>query len=169
MVNFYERLKQKDETAFSKLYHDYVKLIYHIAYSYTRNKEDAEDITSDVFVKIINSIDSYEDVGKFKEWICQITRNVARNYVTRDKHKDNMKDDDQLANYESHYSNHREMLELFETYLDDITIQIMILRFIYNYKFKEIAIIMNMTIGKVQGLYYDGIEKLKEVYKNEKN
>lgn len=169
MVNFYERLKRKDETAFSKLYHDYVKLIYHIAYSYTRNKEDAEDITSDVFVKIMNSIDSYEDVGKFKEWICQITRNVARNYVTRDKHKDNMKDDDQLANYESHSSNHREMLELFEIYLDDITIQIMILRFIYNYKFKEIAVIMNMTIGKVQGLYYDGIEKLKEVYKNEKN
>lgn len=169
MINFYERLKQKDDVAFSKLYNDYVKLIYHIAYSYTRNKEDAEDITSDVFVKIMNSIDSYEDFGKFKEWICQITRNTARNYVTRDKHKDVIKDDDQLANHKCNASNHREMLELFEEYLDEITIQIMILRFIYNYKFKEISIITNMTIGKVQGLYYDGIEKLRKVYENEKN
>ena len=45
----------------------------------------------------------------------------------------------------------------------------MILRFIYNYKFKEISIITNMTIGKVQGLYYDGIEKLRKVYENEKS
>lgn len=89
--------------------------------------------------------------------------------LTRDKHKDVIKDDEQLANQESYTSNHREMLELFEEYLDDITIQIMILRFIYNYKFKEISIITNMTIGKVQGLYYDGIEKLREVYENEKN
>ena len=44
MKSFYEKLKDKDEEAFNKLYDDYVKLIYHIAYSYTRSKEDAEDI-----------------------------------------------------------------------------------------------------------------------------
>ena len=39
-----EKLRNKDEEAFQKIYNAYVKLIYHIAYSYTYNKEDAEDI-----------------------------------------------------------------------------------------------------------------------------
>ena len=52
MKDFYEKLKQRDESAIQKLYNDYVKLVYHIAYSYTKNKEDSEDIVSEVFTKI---------------------------------------------------------------------------------------------------------------------
>ena len=50
-----------------KSYNAYVKLIYHIAYSYTYNKEDAEDIVSEVFMKVMHSIHSYQENGKFKE------------------------------------------------------------------------------------------------------
>ena len=56
------------------------------------------------------------------------------------------------------------MIMMFEEFLDKDTTSIMILRFIYNYKFKDIAIILNMTIGKVQSLYYDGLDKLRKVY-----
>ena len=48
--------------------------------------------------------------------------------------------------------------------VDKDTVSIMILRFIYGYKFKEIASILEMTIGKVQSMYYDGLEKLRKVY-----
>ena len=58
MKDFYEKLKQRDESAIQKLYNDYVKLVYHIAYSYTKNKEDSEDIVSEVFTKILNSLDT---------------------------------------------------------------------------------------------------------------
>lgn len=162
MKDFYEKLKQKDEAAIQKLYNDYVKLVYHIAYSYTKNKEDSEDIVSEVFTKILNSLDTYVDKGKLKEWICMITRNTACNYVTRDKHKDVLHDDEIISNYKSHDNNHRDMLDLFNAYLDEDTNHIMILRFIYDYKFKDIAIMMGMTIGKVQGLYYDGLEILRK-------
>lgn len=47
-----EKLRNKDEEAFQKIYNAYVKLIYHIAYSYTYNKEDAEDIVSEVFRRL---------------------------------------------------------------------------------------------------------------------
>ena len=83
-----EKLRNKDEEAFQKIYNAYVKLIYHIAYSYTYNKEDAEDIVSEVFMKVMHSIHSYQENGKFKEWISMITRNVSLNFITRDKNKD---------------------------------------------------------------------------------
>lgn len=62
------------------------------------------------------------------------------------------------------HSSNNEMIMMFEEFLDKDTTSIMILRFIYNYKFKDIAVILNMTIGKVQSLYYDGLDKLRKVY-----
>lgn len=161
------RLKNKDEEAFQKLYDDYVRLVFHIAYSYTRRREDAEDITIDVFNKIYHSIDSYEETGKLKEWISMIARNTANNYVTRDKNKNVVSDDEIVSTTKSDNSNHNEMIELFNSFLDEETKQIMILKFIYNYSFKEIAKITNKTIGQIQGLYYDGIDKLKRGINNE--
>ena len=161
------RLKNKDEEAFQKLYDDYVKLVFHIAYSYTRRREDAEDITIDVFNKIYHSIDSYEETGKLKEWISMIARNTANNYVTRDKNKNFISDDEIVSTTKSDNSNHNEMIYLFNSFLDEETKQIMILKFIYNYSFKEIAKMTNKTIGQIQGLYYDGIDKLRRGIENE--
>lgn len=161
--DFINKLKNKDEEAFSKLYDKYVRLIYHIAYSYTYNKEDSEDIVSEVFMKIMNSLDNYQEMGKFKEWICMITRNLANNFVSRNKQKEVIKDEE-LINLKPADKSNRDIMMLFEQYLDEDTKSIMILRFIYNYKFKDIATFLNMTIGKVQGLYYDGLEKIRRVY-----
>lgn len=155
------RLKEKDEEAFNKIYHEYVKLVYHIAYSYTYNKEDSEDIVNEVFMKVMRSIDTYEEKGKFKEWISQITRNVSYNFVTRDKEKDTILEDEMIRTVKDSNDSHKDLIIMFEENLDKDTTSIMILRFIYNYKFREIATYLGMSIGKVQGLYYDGIEKLR--------
>ena len=94
MNSFHERLKNKDEEAFEKLYDKYVKLVYHITYSYTRCKEDAEDLTIEVFTKVYNNLDKYEERQKLKEWISEIARNTALNFVTRNKMKDVIFDDE---------------------------------------------------------------------------
>lgn len=162
--DFIDKLKNKDEDAFAKLYNSYVKLIYHIAYSYTYNKEDSEDIVSEVFMKILASIANYQEQGKFKEWVSMITRNAACNYVTRNKAKDVVKDEELIQTIKSSNNSSKDLIILFEEVLDMDERSIMTLRIIYNYKFKEIAQILNMTIGKVQGLYYDGLEKIRKVY-----
>lgn len=165
-AQFIESLKNNDEDAFFKLYNEYVKLIYHIAYSYTYNKEDSEDIVNEVFMKIMKSLDSYNHQNKFKEWICQITRNCCINHITRNKDRNNIHNDEIINDTPDQRKQSRDMIELFEEYLDEDTCHIMILRFLYNYKFKEIASILGMTIGKVQGLYYDGLSILRKVCDN---
>jgi len=112
----------------------------------------------------MHSIHSYQENGKFKEWISMITRNVSLNFITRDKNKDIFKDDERIQREKCNHSSNNEMIMMFEEFLDKDTTSIMILRFIYNYKFKDIAVILNMTIGKVQSLYYDGLDKLRKVY-----
>ena len=120
-----------------------------------------------MFLKIVKSIDNYTDEGKLKEWICQIARNTSINYVTRNKHKDVIKDDEIISLKSSDDNSHRSMLELFEEHLDADTTSIMILRFIYDYKFKENAMILSMTKKKKKKVYYDAIEKLRKVYEED--
>lgn len=166
---FIEKLKNRDEDAFSLLYNEYVRLIYHIAYSYTHNREDSEDIVNEVFMKIMSSLDNYHHQNKFKEWICSITRNHCLNYVSRNKERDNILDEELIQQEKDHSSNSLHLIMIFDDYLDQETRQIMILRFIYHYKFKDIATILGITIGKTQSLYYNGLDILRKVYDNNEN
>ena len=99
-----EKLKQKDEEAFEIVYNEYEKLIYYIAFSITRNKENAEEVVQDTFLRMFNSIDNYTDKGKFKEWLTEIARNISKNKVTRDKEKNTIYDDEIIGSAKSEKS-----------------------------------------------------------------
>ncbi len=49
-----------DKTAFEMLFRKYNKLVYGIAYRMTNNKEDAMDLTQDIFLNV------YQNINKFK-------------------------------------------------------------------------------------------------------
>ncbi|RLV54651.1 RNA polymerase sigma factor SigE [Aeromicrobium phragmitis] len=49
--------------------------VYRLAYRLTGNRQDAEDLMQDVFVRVFNSLESYEP-GNFAGWIHRITTNL---------------------------------------------------------------------------------------------
>lgn len=49
--------------------------VYRLAYRLTGNRQDAEDLTQDVFVRVFRSLDRYE-AGNFEGWIHRITTNL---------------------------------------------------------------------------------------------
>lgn len=71
------KIKQGDITAFSKLIDKYKDMAYNIAYQLTANKEDAEEITQDAFVKIYKSINDFKGKSKFSTWLYSIVHNTA--------------------------------------------------------------------------------------------
>lgn len=66
---------------FEKLYHEYKILVYNLALNYLQNIEDAEEITQDVFVKVYNSIESFNQKSSHKTWIYRITINQCLDYI----------------------------------------------------------------------------------------
>ena len=52
---------------------------------YTRNKEEAEDLLQDCFIKILNKINDYEFKGSFQGWIRKLTINAAITYYHNKK------------------------------------------------------------------------------------
>ena len=49
-------IKNKDKAGLKTIYVEYVSLIYHTVLNIIKQKEDAEDITSDFFIKFINEM-----------------------------------------------------------------------------------------------------------------
>lgn len=75
-------MKINQET-FNQIYKDYNLLIYNVALNYVQNVEDAEEITQDVFVKIYNSFDNFNNKSSIKTWIYRIAINQSLDFLKR--------------------------------------------------------------------------------------
>lgn len=56
--------------------------VYQLAYRLTGNRQDAEDLTQDVFVRVFRSLDTYE-AGNFPGWLHRITTNLFLDRMRR--------------------------------------------------------------------------------------
>lgn len=78
-----KRAAAGDEDAFSALLDRYEKTVYNLAFQYTRHREDAADITQDVFIKLWRTLGSFRGDCSFSGWVIRITRNTALDYLRR--------------------------------------------------------------------------------------
>ena len=64
-----------------ELYTKYGKLVYNLSLQYVQNKEDAEEITQDVFVAIHQSLENFKGQAKISTWIYRITINKSLDFI----------------------------------------------------------------------------------------
>lgn len=72
-----ERVKQGDLAAFEQLMKQYDRQIFRIAHHITQNREDAEDIVQDAFLKAFTKIDQFQGNSKFYTWLVRIAVNES--------------------------------------------------------------------------------------------
>jgi RNA polymerase sigma-70 factor, ECF subfamily len=72
-----ERAKAGDTAAFEQLVRQYERQIFRTAQHITQNREDAEDITQDVFFKAFQKLDQFQGNSKFSTWLVRIAVNES--------------------------------------------------------------------------------------------
>jgi RNA polymerase sigma-70 factor (ECF subfamily) len=79
--------KNNDERAFNKLWSKHKSKIYATIYNIVKEKNLAEDLLQDTFMKIIRNVQegNYSEEGKFLPWACRIAHNLAIDYFRRSK------------------------------------------------------------------------------------
>ncbi len=83
-------LKAKDESSFSYLYDNYSGALYGIVLNIIPEKEIANDVLQEVFIKIWHKIDSYDDTkGRLFTWMFNITHNLSIDMVRSKTYKNN--------------------------------------------------------------------------------
>ncbi len=90
--------KDGDQAAFGALYNEYIRKIYDFIYFKTLNKETAEDLTSQVFLKVLKHISNFKS-DNFSAWLYTIARNTVIDHYRSDKNYKNIEDCWDLADW----------------------------------------------------------------------
>lgn len=74
-------LKKGHAGALQSLMEKHQDFVYSLAYRFTGNRESAEEITQDVFVKVYRNIAGFEYRSRFSTWLYTITYRTSLNYL----------------------------------------------------------------------------------------
>jgi len=72
-----ERCLQGDDAAWETIVNMYAKRIYNLGYRYTGRREEAEDLTQEIFIRVYQNLNSFRsDAGNFQSWVLRVGRNL---------------------------------------------------------------------------------------------
>jgi len=74
-----EECRKGDPSAFDEIVRRYKDRVYNVAYRFLGNREDALDVSQEVFVRAYSSIDSFRGAAQVYTWLYSIAANLARN------------------------------------------------------------------------------------------
>ena len=78
-----EWARQGRERAYRELVRRYERPVFSLIYRMVRDRERAEDLAQETFVKVLNALDSYRPEYKFSSWIFKIANNAAIDQLRR--------------------------------------------------------------------------------------
>ncbi len=78
-----ERARAGREDAYRELLRRYDRPVFSLIYRMVRDRELAEDLAQETFVKVLNALDTYRPDFKFSSWIFKIANNVAIDHLRR--------------------------------------------------------------------------------------
>ena len=168
------RIRGKDKAGLKAIYQEYVAFIYHVVLDIVRNKESAEDITSDFFIKLWEKADGYKPGGGHKGYMATIARNMAIDHIRKYKREEltgGVTDDDALP--DEIETARDDGLSPEEEVVSDISVeqalarlkpvyrQIVTMKVLSDMTFKEIASVLEMPMGTVTWNYQEAIKMLR--------
>lgn len=72
-----ERCLQGNDAAWETIVNSFGRRVYNLSYRYTGRKEEAEDLTQEIFIRVYQNLKSYRpDAGTFQNWVLKVGRNL---------------------------------------------------------------------------------------------
>lgn len=166
--NIFQRIKQGEKQAVEELYVKYKNLIINISYSIVKDKNIAEEIAQMVFLKILQS--SYEKLPNSNEfsWLYIVTKNQTIDYIKKQRNDIELDDIYDIPDKNNSIDKIID-IDIFNNMiagLDKKDKEIISLKVIADFTFKEIGLMLNMPMATVQWKYYKSIHTLKLLLSN---
>ena len=79
------RIKDGDPSAYAALVDKYKKMAFNVALQLMENREDAEEVAQDAFLKAYQALDTYKGDAKFSTWVYRILYNTAISRLRKKK------------------------------------------------------------------------------------
>ncbi|MBR2705159.1 MAG: sigma-70 family RNA polymerase sigma factor [Clostridia bacterium] len=170
--NDFVKLRENKGEYFGDFYNNNYKLVYRICFSVLKNTENSEDMAQSVFEKILKMKENQYPTEYESSWLYTVSKNECLQLIRKTKaHQNENQDEEVLENVKSDTNEIEDAIEN-EDYkkmvkkLNKKQEQIVSLKVISDFTFKEIGQIMSMPIATVQWYYYSSIKSLKAAMAN---
>ena len=145
----------------------YQRTLFNVCVRYLGNERDADDVCQEVMLKVLHGLKQFEGKAKFKTWLYSITYNECITQYRKDKRKRRLMDalsldpQDEGEEQEVRTSDGSEGLSQLLAHVNPIDREILVLRFVAELEFQEIADIMHMGLSATKMRYKRALEKLR--------
>lgn len=168
LKDIFEGIKNGDKIAFEKLYNNYNKLVYGIAFSILKNKHDTEDVVQIVFTKLYALEKDKLPTKSEASWLYSVTKNETLGYMKSKRNNVDLEniyeienDSDEIGKIIDKDSFNRIINNLNENEKEIISLKI-----VSNLSFDEISKMLNIPEGTVKWRYYKSVNTLKMLLGN---
>ena len=173
-----KKAKNGNKGAFNILVNKYYTRVYASLFSFTKSKEDSEDLAQQTFVKVWQQLHSFRGESAFFTWVYRIAINLAKNFVASSgykKQKINTSIDEseiEINSFEDLESIviHNQSLRNINNYINKMPESLktaFTLREVEGKSYEEISVITDTPIGTVRSRIFRARESIIEYMNTE--
>ncbi len=176
-----QRCKRGEEAAFAEILGRYCGAIYNLCYRMTRNAEDATDLAQEVFIKVFNLLDRFDEDYAFSSWLFRIATNHCIDFLRRKRMRFQSIESATGADGEEYelqlpdtgptpdtVLQRKEALSLLEEVIGDLPPHykaITLLRHDQQLSYEEIAEILQLPLGTVKARIHRARNMIQQMLK----
>ena len=166
-----EAVKKGDLQQVTLLFERHHKRVFNFLARMTADRQQAEDLTQNVFLRLIKYRNSYKEGLRFQSWMYQMARNVFSDHyqahkkkmsgaVDIEKVRENLEDNNSF----DQQVEREEILHKSLAMLPDDQRELLVLTRFQHMKYEEVATIMNTSVVNIKVKVHRAIAKLREYY-----
>lgn len=169
------RANRRDD-AIAALLPQFRRKVFSLAYSYLHNRDAAEDVTQEVFIKVWRALPTFDGRASVSTWIYTIARNASLSALRSRRHFDSLSDPEVLAKAETgrdpvdglnrssvETTADAETIMRMVEQLPDKQRQVVTLFYMQEQSHEEVATMLAMPVGTVKTLLHRARAKLGSI------
>ncbi|WP_373416365.1 RNA polymerase sigma factor SigX [Pseudomonas sp. ABC1] len=159
--------------AYEELMRRYQRTLFNVCARYLGNDRDADDVCQEVMLKVLYGLKNFEGKSKFKTWLYSITYNECITQYRKERRKRRLLDAlsmdpvEEASEEKTPKLDDKGGLDRWLVHVNQIDREILVLRFVAELEFQEIADIMHMGLSATKMRYKRALDKLREKFSEE--
>jgi RNA polymerase sigma-70 factor (family 1) len=158
-----------DQHAYKELFISFYSYLFHFALGVVKTKESAEEVVSDIFIKIWEKRETLEKITNLKVYLYVATRNLSFNYADKQKRDETNSLDEFGVEFKSRYFDPEQllitadMMAIIAREIDKLPPKCKIIFKLIkedNLKYKEVAEILNLSVKTVENQLAIAVKKI---------
>lgn len=179
------RAQRRDPAAFEELIDEYGHRLYGFLCRLCGNRDDADDLLQEVFVRVVRMIGKYRHDGRFESWLFRIAMNLARDRVRRVRKSpivlvgegdgresdplDRAVGDEPSPEVIADLADQVDRLQEALAQLSQAEREVVMLRHFSEMSFKDISELMETPLGTALARSHRGLKRLRQIMEQPSN